>query len=225
MPKRDRHIQFDVPVLALALAGAVGCGNNIKGEIEDHLIKPKSTFFFTQDGAFGGDSLVGVVMTDVPNGCEAYTTFLTGGAAAPADLAARWAAIFPADFWDITFILRTGDPNVPLVGQAFQGIPWDAQLDAPQKVQGWFTHNLALHDQAYFDGTGNPDVYRRDYVSNGGTMEISKHEPGAAIAGRFATFTVDPDNGSPTGLLEITFSGDFCPTADLLDNVGAGAGG
>lgn len=224
MRRRERYFH-DIPVLGLALLGAAGCGNHIKGEIEDHLIKPKSTFFFTQEGVLGGDSLVGVVMTDIPDGCEAYTAFLSGGSAAPADLAARWAAIFPPDFWEITFVLRTGDPNVPMVGQAFQGIPWDGTLDANQQAQGLFSHNLALLDQAYFDGTGDASLYRRDYVSNGGTLEISKHEPGGSIGGRFATFTVDAANGAPTGLLEITFSGDFCPTADLLGNAGAGTGG
>lgn len=220
--RQQQHGQHLSVLFALTLL-ASGCGNKIRGEIEDQQIKPKSVFFFAQEAVLGTDSLIGVVITDQPSGCEKYSAFLGAAAtsAIPADMASQWAANFPEpDWWDVTFLIRTAAVSTPLTGQVFTGIKWNESLDAVGKASGGFTHNLAVRDTAYWDGTGDYNAYRKDYVSNGGSLEISNHVPGDKIAGRFATFTVDPLTGGPTGLLEISFNGSFCPAADLLDNAG-----
>ena len=96
--RKLHHLPLHGLPLHVAALGVLlgGCGNRIRGEIEDHQIKPKSVFFFSQPQVLGTDGLIGVVMTDRKNGCEDWGFYLTAsqGVTNPADQATNWAAVF-----------------------------------------------------------------------------------------------------------------------------------
>lgn len=169
----------------------------------------------------GTDGVIGIVMTDVPKGCEVWTAYLTAAATA-ADApskAAAWSANFPADFWEVTFLIRVPSTATPIAGTV-PGAPWNEGLTLAPQVQGVFTHRLLPHDVGYFDGTAEIATYRKDYVTNAGTMTIEAHEPSASIQGLFPAYTKDIQTGTDTGLVEASFKAEFCGTADMLDNAG-----
>ena len=112
--RKQPFSDLSVGLCAVALLLS-GCTREIKGEIERQEIKVKSAFFFQQDAVLGTDGLIGIVMTDVPKGCEAWTAYLQSGAASPdpATLATAWAGNFPADFWEVYLLLRVPSTTTP----------------------------------------------------------------------------------------------------------------
>jgi hypothetical protein len=176
----------------------------------------KSAFFFAQEGVFGEDSLLGVVLSSLPDGCADYGYYFTASRdlTSPTQLASAWGAVFPADFWEVGALLRTGPPADVLTGQQLDGIPWDAPLTDRATATGSVVHHTKRRDEAFWDGTANTADYWSKYQFNGGHVSIETHLPGQRIQGTYTVSTVV--EGDASGVLEIDFSAVFCPEADLL---------
>jgi hypothetical protein len=197
---------------------ASGCsGSKVKGAIDGIPIDVGSAFFFAETDVLAEDDLVTVVMSDLKDACQDYGYYLesTKDMAGADDFASAWAAVFPADFWEIAVILRVGDSEVPLDGAQLVGIDWDETLDERSHGFASLVHNRALRDAAYFDGSGPTSDYLDSYVSRGGRIEIAKHIPGSSLRGEFGTEIVDRDEGETKGIVQMKFNAVFC-NVDIL---------
>lgn len=197
---------------------ASGCQNRIRGEVGELEVPVRSAFFFSQEGAFGEDSLIGIVMSSLGDGCQDYAYYQTAiqGLDGVTEQASAWQAVFPDAFWEVGIILRTGPPTQPLAGSTFTGIPRTKSLDGRGQGYARITHNLIHRDEGWFDGTGQASVYMDEFISNGGQIEISEHTPNSSIRGRFGTAFIDNLDDVQAGVLDIHFKASFCPEADLL---------
>ena len=197
---------------------ATGCANRVRGEVGELEVPVRSAFFFSQEGAFGDDSLIGIVMSSLGDGCQDYAFYQTAiqGLDSPSEQASAWQAVFPEDFWEVGIVLRTGSPTQSLSGSTLTGIPRNKSLDGRGQAYSRITHNLNHRDEAWFDGSGQAGVYIDEFISNGGQLEIVEHTPNSTIRGNFGTAFIDNLEDVQAGVLDIHFKATFCPEADLL---------
>ena len=201
-------------LLAIAL---IGCSKSrIRGVVANQEIPVKSTFFFAQDGVYGDDSLLGIVLSSLTDGCADYGYYFTASRdlSSPEQLSSAWGAVFPREFWEVGILLRTGPPSDVMTGQNMDGVPWDAPLNERGTATGEVVHHVKSRDGAYWDGTADAAEYFTDYQFNGGNLWVDSHAPGQRIQGTYTVSTVE--EGDARGVLEIGFNAVFCPEADML---------
>ena len=204
---------------ALVLLGLGACSpNRVFGQVDSLEIPVRSGFFFEQPNALGADSLVGIVLTDLPDGCDDYGFYAAASEnlSTPAEYTSAWAAVFPAGFWETALVLRTADPSVSLSGQRYKGVAANRTLTEQGQTYGRITHNKALRDDAWFDGSAPETDYFDEYITVDGNLEIDLHRPQQLIKGTMGASTANTKTGNPSGLLVIHFKATFCPNGDLL---------
>ena len=204
-------------IVLLALPSLLACtGNRVRGVVNGQKVPVRSAYFFVQDGVFGDDSLTGVVLSSLQDGCVDYGYFLTvtRDLTSPEQLASAWSAVFPADMWEVGILLRTAPASEVMTGQVYDGIAWNAGLEERGTVAGQARHITRFRDENWWDGSAPLEDYGASFDFHSGTLMVESHQPGQRLAGNYTTSTMY--NGDPTGVLNIDFNAVFCPEADLL---------
>lgn len=205
------------PLFLLLIVGLSACSSSkVRGVVNGQEVPVKSAYFFVQDGVFGDDSLTGVVLSSLPEGCADYGYFhtLTRDLTSPEQLSSAWTAVFPPDFWEVGILLRTGPASEGIAGSVYEGIRWDAGLEDRGTVTGEVRHVTRHQDELYWDGTAPAEDYGTTFDLHAGELRVSRHEPGQRLEGTYTTST--QYQGEATGVLDIRFNAVFCPEADLL---------
>lgn len=200
-----RAAKVFLPVVVLASA----CSTvDVKGEIDGET-PPIEVSMFLEDGdAFGQDGLMAIVLSSEPNACRLYEYFLDQTIAGGwRGYTIGWQKTFPDNFWQVSLVLRTSSFDGTLEGQTFSGLTWDALPEQTGQAYGRVVHYVQ-HPRP--DSPDNTDWFV-EYLSNGGSLEIDKHEPGERLKGTFTAPFVDPTDGSARGEIDLKFDARVCP--------------
>jgi hypothetical protein len=205
-------------LVSLALASACG-GPRIRGTIDGRSVDLVDGYFVqaasydfgtgtTDEG--GTDSLMYVVLTDFAEACATAIQVEEGlaAAASPQEAADAWSAL-PPEFWEITLVLRVGDPDDDQSGLVLDGLGRGQRLDERDEAFGTLVAHDEPFDVAWWGGAGAPEDYFEQWTTDGGELTVNRHTPGEALAGRFDTEAATLD-GTEVGDLIIRFSVDRC---------------
>jgi hypothetical protein len=193
-----------------ALVATMGCVQTTSSGALDGQEVPLEVSMYVEDAdALEADGLLTIVLSSLPNACRVYEYYLdaSNGQDSWRSTVIGWQKAFPTDFWEVSITLRTNEFGGSLSGRAFNGLPWDALLEANNQVYSRAVHYIAhpLPDDP--DDTS----WRVEYLSNGGTLEIVEHAPATSVEGSFTAPYVDPEAGAPKGDLEMSFRASVCP--------------
>ncbi len=206
--------QFTFLLLLIAFAHAsTGCTNTISGTVDGlELPLMQSAFYIESEDGYGDDGTLLVWMSSVEDACTKAEAVLAGQDATddPDELAALWSTHYPADFWEVTVVLRTADVNDSVAGSSFDGVGWDEESERPGQAFASFTHFLRDHDAAFWDGSGEYERYQDLYYTDQGTLNVDVHSPGDQIGGYFDTGAADWDDGDAQGDVGIDFDAERC---------------
>ena len=216
--------------IALCVALLSGCGVSVRGEIDGETPRLRDAYFVQEDGVFeGGDGLIQVVISEVPNACETDVALWEELVEADdaEDLEEIWETYMPEDFWSFDLYLRVGDPSDSLAGEVVEGVGWDNGLDDDGQMYAFITHFTDLLDQEFWAGLEDDEDYFDQWYSDGGDLEIRSHNPDDKIAATFTTEAAQIDDGDNDGDVTVRFSAKRCAPMEryLFGDVVLGGGG
>ena len=198
------------PSIPLVLAWAAllvtsGC-TSVAGTIDGERVAVGSAYF--AQTSIEDTGLVVVVVSSQQDACEiddAYRTELED-AVDVADAAEVWADYRDPEMWNFQVYI-VGDPGDDLSETSMETLDWDEEITEDHQTWLEATHVTQLLDEDYFAGEGDPDDYYDYYLSDGGSLEITRHDPGEALSAKFETTVVDWDDGDEQGDIKLTIYG------------------
>jgi len=196
------------PLCSLALAGllAMTACTSVSGTIEGDRAQATSAYFVQVEVEDTG--FLAVVVYSRRNACEADEAFWDDWTDAEdaEEQEEAWAQHMPEDLWEfVVYILA--DPDDDLSGEDIETLDWDELFNDENQAYLEATHYTQLLDEDYFAGEEDPDDYFEGWLSDGGTFEVSRHEPGDLLTGKFEAPIVDPTDGDDEGEITLNIQG------------------
>lgn len=208
--------------IAIAALVTLSCGCvSSSGDLDGAPMNLKSGFFYETDSReeFSGTEVPGqwlVQLSSLPNWCGKAAEFgdRMGLALDGSDVEAAWADIYGEDFWYAELLMVVEDTHSSQSGAFLDGVAWDESIVNPEEFRATLWHFTSAPDEAYWEGTGTWDDFADVFVTDAGTVKITRHTIDRRIGGKLNApavwFDDDEEAGEVQGQVDITFEVGTC---------------